>query len=94
MRIDLNSRVAECYSAEEHASGTAKAGRPSSPGNDSANLSLDSKAESLSNVVMGISDVRESRVAALAKSIANGTYQVTPELTAEALLGQMLAGLR
>ena len=94
MRIDLNYRVAESYSAEKQASSARKGGAPSNLGTDSANLSLDPKAESLSNAVMGISDVRESRVAALAKSIADGTYKVTPEQTAEALFGQMVAGLK
>ena len=93
MRVDPNYRIAETYNADDHA-GAKKTGSSCDQRGDSATLSLNPEVQSLSNAVITVSDVRESRVAALAKSLADGTYQVTPEQTAEALLQQMLTRTR
>jgi flagellar biosynthesis anti-sigma factor FlgM len=54
---------------------------------DFAQLSTDQvKVQALSTAVLQLPEIRQDRVAALAEQVQNGTYQVTAQQTAEALL--------
>jgi flagellar biosynthesis anti-sigma factor FlgM len=52
---------------------------------------LHSRAEVLTAQVNQLPDVRQERVAALANAVQNGTYQVSPEQTADAILSELHA---
>lgn len=59
-------------------------------GNDQATISPQHKqVQRLVERVTGAPEVRQERVAALSTAIRNGSYQVSPQSTANALLEQM-----
>jgi flagellar biosynthesis anti-sigma factor FlgM len=59
---------------------------------DQAEISrLHSRAAVLTAQVNQLPDVRQERVAALASAVQNGTYQVSPEQTAGAILSELHA---
>jgi flagellar biosynthesis anti-sigma factor FlgM len=90
MRIDLNASVGQTPDAGP----ARKAGSPSlagagnaAPEADSAQLSTDTvTVQVLSAAVLQLPEVRQEKVAALAEQVQNGSYAVSPEQTAGALL--------
>jgi flagellar biosynthesis anti-sigma factor FlgM len=90
MRIDLNANVGQTPDAGP--AGRADSRVASSTGGpvregDFAQLSTDQvKVRALSTAVLQLPEIRQDRVATLAEQVQNGTYQVTAQQTAEALL--------
>jgi flagellar biosynthesis anti-sigma factor FlgM len=99
MRIDPSKNIAPGEnSACSIAAGTnAKAGAraASKASADKRNsdpsefLSAQSRAAVLASRVNQLPDVREEKVAAIARAVKWGTYQVTPEQTADAILSDL-----
>jgi len=59
---------------------------------DTAKLSADSsRVQSLTALVAGLPEIRQEKVAALGLAIQRGSYNVSPEQTAAALVGEMEA---
>ncbi|MGO9125381.1 MAG: flagellar biosynthesis anti-sigma factor FlgM [Terriglobales bacterium] len=90
MRIDLNANVGQTPDAGP----AGKAGSRAVPGTgnaaleaDSAQLSTDQvKVHALGAAALQLPEVRQEKVAALAEQVQKGSYQVSPDQTAEALL--------
>jgi len=93
MRIDLNTGVpASAEGGQPARQGAAvKAGsgsRELAP--DVAQLSSDHvRVQALTAAVSQLPEVRQEKVAALAQLVRSGTYSVTPQQTAEALISYM-----
>ena len=92
MRIDLNSGVQQARDLAE----TTNSIRLSTDAPTAANsgdvttFSSDyGRAETLSAIATQQPEIRQNRVAALSAAIHDGTYSVSPEQTAEALLAYM-----
>ena len=91
MRIDNNARIQDATEL-----GQAKSNSPAVTGSG-ANLAADTVALSISQgavqalaaKVSEMPEVRQERVAALAQAIRDGSYQVSPEQAAEALMAHM-----
>jgi negative regulator of flagellin synthesis FlgM len=90
MRIDLNTSIGQTPDAAEATQSTLKsssspAGRQT-PSNV-ASLSSDYvKVGALTAAISGLPEIRQDKVAALSESIRSGTYAVSAEQMAEALL--------
>jgi flagellar biosynthesis anti-sigma factor FlgM len=90
MRIDLNTNVEQLPDAgpngktgSQPVSGAGSA----VPGTDSTQLSTDQvKLQALTAAVLQMPEVRQDKVTALAAQVQKGSYQVTAQQTAEALL--------
>ncbi|MFZ0284597.1 MAG: flagellar biosynthesis anti-sigma factor FlgM [Terriglobales bacterium] len=95
MRIDLNANVGQA--ADPWLAGKAGARAlpgavSASPEADSAQLSTDrSQLQTLSAAVLQLPEIRQDKVAALAGQLQKGSYQVSPQQTAEALLSALTA---
>jgi len=92
MRIDLNTRIPQLEDSGQSAStarnapGSVAGGRAE----DSAELSsAQGRVSALATAANQLPEIRQDKVAALAKVIAQGTYAVTPEQTAAALFSAM-----
>jgi negative regulator of flagellin synthesis FlgM len=96
MRIDLNRSIPEAHGSEE----AKRAGSPSSAGasatktsestGDAAKLSSGPvSVQALKTRVHQLPEVRQERVAALAGRMQSGSYRVSAEQVAEAVLSQM-----
>jgi len=58
---------------------------------DTAKLSTDgSRIAGLTAAVNELPEIRQERVAALSEQVRSGTYRVSPEQTAEAIISHML----
>jgi negative regulator of flagellin synthesis FlgM len=95
MRIDPNARSAETQAAGEAAASKQRgAVSPAGGGrtaSDTAQLSLDqARVQALVSQATALPEVRQEKVAALGRAIRQGSYQVSPEQTAEAMLSEML----
>lgn len=87
MRIDLNNTAASQIANEQSAKVTQKYAQPSGNVEDTASLSSDSVSlSSLGSQAMQAPDVRQEKVDALRQAIGNGTYSVSPDQIAEAML--------
>lgn len=96
MRIDPNLRAQSAQESNEAASnargGGAAAATGSELANDTAQLSLDqARVQSLAAQVNNTPEIRQEKVAALGQVVRNGSYEVTPQQTAEAVVSEMLA---
>jgi len=94
MRIDLNpSAMPELGRSAEAASGakaadTTKAGAPDAE--DVAHLSSGSDAvQKLKTQLDALPDVRQQRVDALKQAISDGTYKISPQRIATAMLAEL-----
>ena len=92
MRINLNPKTQEATVGQA----TQPSTRPSTAGGapvitgDTAELSLEqAKVQSLTAEANRVPDVRQDKVAALGLAIQQGSYDITPEQTAEAMIGEM-----
>jgi len=93
MRINLNPKTQEATVGQA----TQPSTRPSSTAGgtagitgDTAELSLEqAKVQSLTAEANRVPDVRQDKVTALGLAIQQGSYDVTPEQTAEAIIGEM-----
>jgi flagellar biosynthesis anti-sigma factor FlgM len=92
MRIDLNAIIPEAPDpGNSTKSGSQAASASSNPeklgGGDTATLSQDQgRIKTLAAQVTQLPEIRQEKVAALQRAIAEGNYRVTPEQSAEALL--------
>jgi len=91
VKIDPNLGVPEGQSpARVGSSSTApasKAGQPSASKNDQASLSDDAvKFSNLSAALTNVPDVRQDRVSAISQSLANGSYSVSDQQIAQAMV--------
>jgi flagellar biosynthesis anti-sigma factor FlgM len=89
MRIDLNALIPETpdpgQSTKSQASGSPNAGVVS--GGDTARLSQDQgRVQELASRVNQLPEIRQDKVSALQRAIGEGTYSVTSEQSAEALI--------
>ncbi len=89
MRIDLNALIPEApdpgQSTKSQASGSPNAGAVS--GGDTAKLSQDqARVQELAFQVKQLPEIRQDKVAALQRALGEGTYSVTSEQSAEALI--------
>lgn len=90
MRIDLNAPIPEApnpgqSTKSQAASGSSNADAVS--GRDTAKLSQDQgKVQELASQVNQMPEIRQDKVAALQRAIGGGTYSVTSEQSAEALI--------
>jgi flagellar biosynthesis anti-sigma factor FlgM len=93
MRIDLNANVGQTPDAGSagKAGSRAVSGAGSAvPEADSAQLSTDQvKVQALSTAVLQLPEIRQEKVAALAEQVQKGSYPVSVEQTAEALLAAL-----
>jgi flagellar biosynthesis anti-sigma factor FlgM len=93
MRIDLTG-IREPQDAErpEQSSGRARGGvgPAGALADDKAEISLDQvRVQALVAQASRVPDVRQQRVAALGRAIQQGSYEVSPEQTAEAMLTEI-----
>jgi negative regulator of flagellin synthesis FlgM len=93
MRIGLRSDLA---SGESIASSSSAARPAQTAGKDdygdAAQLSSSSlAATTLAAAASQVPEIRQEKVAALAEQLRAGTYEVSPEQTAEAMLSEMRA---
>jgi negative regulator of flagellin synthesis FlgM len=94
MRIDLNTKSTELPDANQVAK-TASQSAPETasgkaPSIDTTRLSIaQGRVQALAAQVNKLPDVRQEKVAALGRAVQSGTYQVTPEQTADALLSEL-----
>ncbi|MGA7379801.1 MAG: flagellar biosynthesis anti-sigma factor FlgM [Terriglobales bacterium] len=90
MKIDLNANVGQTpdAGAAGKASSRAVSGAENAvPEGDSTRLSTDqANVQALSAAVLQLPEIRQDRVAALTEQVQKGSYQVTAQQTAEALL--------
>ncbi|MGO9648751.1 MAG: flagellar biosynthesis anti-sigma factor FlgM [Terriglobales bacterium] len=90
MRIDLNANVGQTPDAGSagKASSRAVSGAENAvPEGDSTRLSTDqANVQALSAAVLQLPEIRQDKVAALTEQVQKGSYQVTAQQTAEALL--------
>lgn len=91
MRIDLSTRIPEAADPGQAAkSGSPSASGGNSLGVDTAKFSSDpEKVQALTAGVTAMPEIRQEKVAALAQAVSSGSYQVTPEQTADAMMSQL-----
>ncbi len=100
MRIDLNPNGPESLNESKRASSSAKSGSTNSEkaksassvsneAGDRADLSS-THVNALAAQVDDLPEIRQEKVAALSAAIRDGSYDVTPHQTAEAMMSQML----
>lgn len=95
MRIDPNTRITDAGEAGGSAKAGSKAASGTSGGglaSDQAELSPDqARVGTLAAQVNNLPEIRGEKVAAIASAVRKGTYQVSPEQTAEAILSELQA---
>jgi len=94
MQVNLNPRSPEAQDVAQSAQTAARAGAAAGSGTsvaeDKAQLSSDqARVQSLAAQVNNAPEIRQEKVEALRRVIREGSYQVTPEQTAEAMLSDM-----
>jgi flagellar biosynthesis anti-sigma factor FlgM len=94
MRIDPNARSAETPAAGQTAASNQRAAvapAGAGPAGDTAQLSLDQvRVQALAIQVNALPEVRQEKVAALGRAIRQGSYQVSPQQTADAMIAELL----
>jgi negative regulator of flagellin synthesis FlgM len=107
MRINLESKntqpaanepaVNELGNTQRSAATSSTTGNSASQtslGSDSAELSMDyARVASLASQINGLPEIRQEKVAALSNAIQQGTYDVSPEQTADAMLSEFLGNV-
>jgi len=93
MRVDSNGSVGQTVetgvSGQPRVRTVGEAGTAAAEA-DKAELSNDpARVETLSQTVLQLPEVRQEKVQALAAQVQNGSYQVAPQQTAEALLSEL-----
>jgi flagellar biosynthesis anti-sigma factor FlgM len=90
MRIDLNANVGQTPDAGPTGSRAVSGAGSTVPEADSAQLSTDQvKVQALSAAVLQLPEVRQEKVTALAEQLQKGSYQVSAQQTAEAVLNAL-----
>jgi len=90
MRIDLNSELLPSESTQSVKTGAAAmASAPSGEAAEPSSQPL--SAAALMAAVSQFPEVRQEKVAALAEQLRAGTYDLSPQKTAEAMLAQIRA---
>ena len=92
MRIDLQSGIREAGSAESSRTGTRtdRHGQPGSKTGEATEVSWNQAGvQSLTAAALCSPEVRQEKVAALAQKIRTGSYNVSAEQLADALVAQM-----
>ena len=94
MRIDPNARLPEVPDSKSlNRPGGSSRSSPPEPGTevDQAMLPVQARAQELQQHLQQIPEERHSRVAALARAIRDGEYQVSAEQIAQSLFSEMSA---
>ena len=94
MRIDLNSELLPSESTQSVKTGAkvGAAAMASAPSGEAAEPSSQLlSAAALTAAVSQFPEVRQEKVAALAEQLRAGTYDLSPQKTAEAMLAQIRA---
>jgi len=94
MRIDPNARPQQAQDSAGTPSsrGTAAAAQSGALADDTAQLSGDQvRVQSLTAQAIAVPEIRQEKVTALGQAVQNGSYDVSPELTAEAVISESLA---
>jgi flagellar biosynthesis anti-sigma factor FlgM len=90
MRIDLNANIGQTPDAGPAGSRGISGVGSTAPEADSAQLSTDqAKLQALSAAVLQLPEVRQEKVTALAEQVQQGSYQVSAQQTAEALMNAL-----
>lgn len=94
MRIDLNPTLIHELGRSDNAVPAAHAGRANgkeaTDKEDTVQLSTGSDAlASLKAQLDGVPDIRQDKVQALRHALATGTYQVSPQAIAEAMIADL-----
>jgi|SRR5208282_5001697 flagellar biosynthesis anti-sigma factor FlgM len=94
MRIDLNAIIPEAPDPGQAAKSASQAGSGSLStglaGADTAKFSGDQgRVQELASQVNQFPEIRQDKVAALQRSMQDGSYEVTPSQSAEALISAM-----
>ncbi len=94
MRIDLHSGIRETGSAEScRASARATHKEPGSKAGDAIEVTWNQAGvQSLTAAALRSPEVRQEKIAALAEKIVTGSYNVTAEQLAGAMVTQMASG--
>jgi flagellar biosynthesis anti-sigma factor FlgM len=95
MRIDPNARSTETQAAGQAAASNQRATVTPASGEglagDTAQLSLDqARIQALATQVNALPEVRQEKVAALGRAVRQGSYQVSPQQTADAMIAELL----
>jgi flagellar biosynthesis anti-sigma factor FlgM len=95
MRIDLNPSGAEALHSTNRAPSdsrsAAASARQTASSSDRAELSTDqAKVSALASQVSSMPEIRQEKVTELAAAVRNGSYDVSPEQTADAMVSEML----
>jgi len=92
MRAETNAsvNVAENTANKTNAKDTAGT-RSRRTKNQAESTSLQTRAGVLTAQMQQLPEIRQDRVSVIANAIRNGTYQVSPEQTAEAILSERQA---
>lgn len=95
MRINPNTGIGQANDPQLAASGAKNAPAASSSGtrsNDTAQLSTDQvRVQALAAQANAVPEIRQEKVAALGRALRDGSYQVSPEHTADALISELLS---
>lgn len=100
MRIDPNTRIQQAGQEGTNAGASAEAAAATRGGSnasgsladDTAQLSTDPvRVQSLAAQVNSLPEIRQEKVSALGQAVRDGSYQVSPEQTAEAVMSEMVA---
>ena len=89
MRIDLQTAY-DTAAIDQAQKASAKAGGQKVRGGDSADLSSDVQLSGLEAKVASSPDIRQDRVDQVRQAIASGTYSVSDEQLADAILRDIL----
>jgi len=89
MRIDLQTAY-DTAAIDQAQKPSAKAGGQKVRGGDSADLSSDVQLSGLEAKVASSPDIRQDRVDQVRQAIASGTYSVSDEQLADAILRDIL----
>jgi len=93
MRIDPNAGLTPAASGAASSANPRSAAAGSSsatPAADQAELSYDqARVNALTAQVNALPEIRREKVAALQSAVKQGTYQVSPEQTAEAIVAEL-----
>lgn len=94
MRIDLQSGVRETGSAESYRAGARPIHKePGSKTEEATEVSWNQVGvQSLASAAMRSPEIRQEKVAALAEKIRTGSYNVSSEQLAGAMVKQMASG--
>lgn len=96
MRIDLNANLLGAPEATRPNKSSSRTNAASASrdvrGNDVAERSPDQvRLRSLESRVLSLPEIRQEKVEALGRAVGDGSYEVTPEQTAEAMVSAMTA---